>query len=252
MANGQEVSWAFGAGHQDKTTEVFLTALSVLVGDAESAAAEARKYETVQRWREELQRRTGGAALGMSLIPGLHGGGLVVELPYLFRLMGRGAIGTGELMGAAIEPDTDLLAIFALWSGAISKTALVSAIGGVVIVDGVAYPAFGAKALAVGFNIGVKVAASHAGVSAAAGVAIGPAAGAASHMLQPLFGKVLAKIGAKISAKIGAKATAKLVTGFVPLLGACVSTGISLYILSEFLTSAKIYYEHKIRDNGQS
>jgi hypothetical protein len=70
-------------------------------------------------------------------------------------------------------------------------------------------------------------------------------------MLQPIFGKVLAKIGAKISAKIGAKAYAKLVTGFVPLLGACVSTGISLYILSEFLTSAKIYYEYEIKDNGQ-
>jgi hypothetical protein len=251
MANGQAVSWAFGAGHQDKTTEIFLTSLNRMIGDAESAAAEARKYATVQRWREELQLRTGGAALGTSLIPGLHGGGLVLELPYLFRLMGRGAIGTGELMGAKIEPDTDLLAIFSLWSGAINKAVLASAIGGVVIVDGIAYPAFGAKALAIGFKIGIKVAASQAGISGAAGIAIGPATGVASHMLQPLIGKVLTKIGAKISAKIGAKAYAKVVVGFVPFLGACVSTGISLYILTELLTSAKIYYEHKIKDKGQ-
>ena len=56
--------------------------------------------------------------------------------------------------------------------------------------------------------------------------------------------KILAKISVKISAKFGAKALA----GFVPFLGAAVSIGISLYILDEFLTSAKLYYEHKVKD----
>ena len=56
-------------------------------------------------------------------------------------------VAASELMGAVIEPDTDLLAIFALWTGAISNAALTSAVGGVVVVDGIAYPAFGAKAL---------------------------------------------------------------------------------------------------------
>jgi hypothetical protein len=71
-------------------------------------------------------------------------------------------------------------------------------------------------------------------------------------MLQPIFYKVLTKIGAKISAKIGAKAYTKVVAGFVPLLGTCVSTAISLYILTELLSAAKVYYEHKIKDIGMS
>ena len=223
-------SWAFRPGHEEQATEIFLAAIDLMIGDAAAAAAEARKHETAQRWREELQVRAGGAALGTSLIPGLHGGGILLELPYLLRLMGRGAIGTGELMGAKIEPETDLLAIFALWSGAINTAALAAAVGGVVVVDGIAYPAFGAKALTLGFKIGVKVAVSHAGVSVWA--AIGPVTGALGNMLQPIFSKILAKIGAKISAKIGAKAYAKAVAGFVPVLGTCVSTGISLYILN--------------------
>lgn len=245
-------SWAFGAGHEAQATEVFLTALNLMIGDAESAAAEARTYETVQRWREELQIRAGGAALGASIIPGLHGGGILLELPYLFRLMGRGAVGLGELMDATIEAEADLLAIFALWSGAINTSALTAAVGGVVVVDGVAYPAFGAKALTLGFKIGVKAVAGHAGVSAAATAVIGPATGQVGNMLQPIFYKVLTKIGAKISAKIGAKAYTKVVAGFVPLLGTCVSTAISLYILTELLSAAKVYYEHKIKDIGMS
>ena len=232
-------SWAFGPGHEEQATGIFLAALKLMIGDAESAMAEARSYKTVQQWREQLQLRAGGTAFGTSLIPGLHGGGIVFELPYLFRLMGRGAIGTGELLHAEIEPEADLLAIFALWGGAINTTALAAAVGSVVIVDGIAYPAFGAKALALGFKIGVKAATAHAGVSAAAGAAIGHATGPVSNMLQPIFGKVFAKIGAKISAKIGAHAYAKAVAGFVPFFGACVSTGISLYILNEFLSSCR-------------
>jgi hypothetical protein len=243
-------SWAFGPGYEDQATEIFLAALNLMIGDEESAKAEARSYRTVQRWHDQLRVRTGAAALGTSLIPGLHGGGIVLELPYLLRLMGRGAIGTGELMNAKIEAEADLLAIFALWSGAINKSALAAAAGGVVIVDSIAYPAFGAKVLAVGFKIGVKAATTHAGISVAAGAAIGHAAGKASSMLQPIFGKILAKISAKIAAKIAAHAYAKAVAGLVPFLGACVSTGISLYILNEFLTSATIYYEHKNRDIG--
>jgi hypothetical protein len=245
-------SWAFGAGHEAQTTEVFRTAINLMIGDAESAAAEARKFETVPRWRGELQVRAGGAALGASIIPGLHGGGILIELPYLFRLMGRGAIGIGELMDAKIEAEADLLAIFALWSGAINTAALTAAVGGVVVVDGVAYPAFGAKALTLGFKIGVKVVASHAGLSAAATAALGPATGQVGNMLQPLFYKVLSKIGAKISAKIGAKLYAKAVAGFVPFVGTCVGTGISLYILTELLSTAKIYYEHKNKDTSMS
>jgi len=79
-----------------------------------------------------------------------------LELPYLVRLMGRGAIGIGELMGATIEPEADFPAILAHWSGAISRSALVAAAGGVVVVDGIPYPAFSAKVLALGFKLGVK------------------------------------------------------------------------------------------------
>jgi hypothetical protein len=241
------VSWVFGPGQEDQATEIFLAALKLMIGDAESAKAEARGYKTVPDWREQLQLRTGGAAAVTSLIPGVHGAGIVFELPYLLRLMGRGAIGTGELLGAEIDAEADLLAIFALWSGAINTSAVAAAVGGVVIVEGIAYPAFGAKVLAMGFKIGVKAAASHAGISVAAGATIGHAAGAVSQMLQPVFGKVLAKISAKITAKFGAKAVA----GFFPFLGACVNAGISLYILNEFLTAARIYYEYKIKDSGR-
>jgi hypothetical protein len=218
-----------------------------VIGDAESARAEARWYKTVPGWHERLQVRTGGAAIGTSLIPGMHGAGVVFELPYLLRLMGRGAIGTGELLGAEVDAEADLLAIFALWSGAINASALAAAVGGVVIVEGIAYPAFGAKVLAMGLKVGVKAAASHADVSAATGAVMGHAAGTVSQMLQPVFGKVLAKISAKITAKFGAKAVA----GFLPVLGACANAGISVYILNEFLTAARIYYEYKVEDTGR-
>ncbi len=166
-------------------------------------------------------------------------------MPYLFRLMGRGAIGTGELVGAKIDAEADLTAIFALWSGAINKSVLAAAAGGVVIVDSIAYAAFGAKVLALGFKLGVKAAA--ADIGGVAGAAISAGAGPVGSMLQPIFGHVLGKISARSrprSSQIGAKA----LVGFVPLFGAAVSIGISLYILDEFLTSAKLYYQQKLKD----
>lgn len=241
-------SWALGTAREDQVTEIFRASVNWVAGDAAAAAAEARKCKTVQQWHKHLQARISAVAFSSALIPGLHGAGIIAELPYLLRLMGGGAIGTGELAGAAIEADADLPAIFALWSGAISNTALASAAGSVVIADSVACPQFGAKVLALGFKIGVKAAAAHAGIGGAAGAAIGYGAGTAGTMLQPAFGKVLAKISAKVTAKIGARASAKVLAGFVPLVGAGVSTAISLHILNEFLASAKIYYEHKVKD----
>jgi hypothetical protein len=235
-------SLALGPKKQDVATEIFHDALKWATSNAETAAAEARQYKTVQQWHGNLRARISVAAGGTSVIPGLHGGGIVLELPYLFHLMASGAIGTGELMGAKIEAEDDLLAIFALWSGAINKSALAAAPGGVVIVNSVAYPTFGAKVLALGFKIGVKAAAANVG--GVAGLALKTSAIPVGHMLQPVFVKILAKISVKISAKFGAKALA----GFVPFLGAAVSIGISLYILDEFLTSAKLYYEHKVKD----
>ncbi len=98
--------------------------------------------------------------------------------------------------------EDDLLAIFAVWSGAINKSALAAAPGGVVIVNSIAYPTFGAKVLALGFKIGVKAAAANVG--GVAGLAINTSAVPAGHLLQPVFAKILAKISAKIGAKIGA------------------------------------------------
>jgi hypothetical protein len=237
-------SLALGRENEDRATEIFHGALNWAISNAETAAAEARQYKTVQQWHGSLEARISAAAAGTSIIPGLHGAGLVLELPYLFRLMARGAIGTGELMGAAIEAEDDLLAIFAVWSGAVSKTALVAAPGGVVIVNAVAYPSFGAKVLALGFKIGVKAAGANLG--GAAGLAIKASAAPASHMLQPVLAEILTKVSAKISAKFGTKA----LVAFVPFIGAAVSVGISLYILDDFLTSARFYYEHKVKDAG--
>ena len=242
--NRTPMSWAYGPGRADQITDIFLASLNRAIDDAKSAAAEARRYETVQQWRTQLQIRVSGVALGTSLIPGLHGGGIVIEFPYLLRLMGRGAIGAGELMGAKIEAEDDLLAIFALWSGAIDKSTLAAATGGVVIVDSVAYPVFGAKVLGLGFKIGVKAAATHAGTGSVPGAAIGHGTGAADNMLQ----QISAKTSAKISAKIGGRAYAKTLVDFVPCLGASVGVGVDLYTLNEFLASARIYYEHKIKD----
>jgi len=238
------VSLTLGGNKENQVREILRASLDWVVSDAESAAEEARGYQTVQKWRADLNGRISMAAFGAAVIPGLHGGGIVLELPYLFRLMGRGAIGIGELTGAEIEAEADLLAIFALWSGAIDKSALVAAEGGVVIVNSVACPAFGAKVLALGFHIGAKAIAANVG--GVAGMAIGYSAGQIGTMLHPIFGKVLAKISAKISAKFGAKVLA----GFVPVFGAAVNVAISLYILDELLTSAELYYEHKVRDAG--
>ena len=146
--------------------------------------------------------------------------------------MGRGAIGTGELIGAEIEPEADLLAIFALWSGAINT-------------DGARFCGRGRRHCRRHCLPGVR----GQGIwpSASRSVSRSPSATPVSalqpeqpsdrppeqlaNMLQPIFSKIFAKIGAKISAKIGAKVYAKAVVGFVPFLGACVGTGISLYIL---------------------
>jgi hypothetical protein len=235
---------ALGHKRENQVAEILQVSINRMSSNAQSATAEAREYKTVQQWSRHLQTRIGGAALGTSVIPGLHGAGIVLELPYLFRLMGRGAIGTGELVGAKIDAEADLTAIFALWSGAINKSAVAAAVGGVVIVDSIAYAAFGAKVLALGFKLGVKAAA--ADIGGVAGAAISAGAGPVGSMLQPIFGHVLAKISAKISAKFGAKA----LVGFVPLFGAAVSVGISLYILDDFLTSARLYYQQKVKDGG--
>jgi hypothetical protein len=237
-------SWALGRTKEDQMREIFRASLDWVVRDAESAAAEARGYQTVQKWRAQMEGRISMAAFGASVIPGVHGAGVVLELPYLFYLMGHGAIGTGELAGAKIEAEADLLAIFALWSGAINKSALAAAEGSVVAVNSVAYPAFGAKVLALGFHIGGKAIAANIG--GVAGMAVGYGAGQVGTILQPVFGKVLAKISAKISAKFGAKA----LFGFVPVFGAAVNVAISLYILDELLKWAELYYQHKVKDAG--
>jgi hypothetical protein len=231
-------------GKQDgMAAEVFRTTLDRLTRHADNAVAEARKYRTIERWQRHLRRRISAAAVGTGLLPGLHAAGMLVEAPYLVRLMGRGGLGIGALKGATVEAESDLPAIFALWSGAISKTTVAAAEGGVVIVDSVAYPAFGAKVLALGFKLGVKAAASGL-VGGATGTAIGNAASIAEYLLKPIFHKIAAKVSAKVAAKVGAKT----VSDFVPLIGATVSVGISLYILNEFLTEATRYYEHKLSD----
>lgn len=234
-------SWAFGPGKEEQAREAFLAVLRLAVGDAESARAEAREFGSLDKWRERLQLRISAAAGGTSLIPYLHGGGIALEIPYLLRLMARGAIGTGELLNAKIEPEEDLLAIFALWSGAINKAAVIGAVGGVVVINGIAYPQFGAKVLALAFNLGFKSAAARAGLEGAVGAAAGIAL---SFVLQPVFGHVAAAISAKISSKIGAK----LLAGMVPFIGACVGIGISYYVLTELLNAARTYYQLKASD----
>src|SRR2546425_12316535 len=75
-------SWVFGPGQEDQATEIFLAALKLMIGDAESAKAEARGYKIVPDWREQLQLRTGGAAVGTAPVPGGARGGSRLRLPY--------------------------------------------------------------------------------------------------------------------------------------------------------------------------
>jgi len=228
-------------------------ALSWAAGDVDSAVAEARRCKTIRQWHKQLQRRIGGTAFGTSLIPGLHGFGIGLELPCLFTLMARGAIGTGALLGAAIDAETDLLAIFGLWSGAIHKNTLAAAQGGAVFVNyeggaiitsSLAHPAYGAKVLALGLKLGVQ--AVSADLGGVAGKVAGSSAGPVSVMMQPAIRTLLAKISAKASGQIGAKVAA----GFAPVLGAAISGGISYHVLAKFFAAAKSYYEHKIVDTS--
>jgi hypothetical protein len=233
---------------ENRVTEAFHDAVSRVISETESAAVEAREYQTVERWRKQLQTRVSVAAVGAEFIPGVHGLGILAELPYLFYVMGRGAIGTGALMGAEIDAEPDLMAIFGLWSGAIPRRTLLTAQGGAVIVpynggavvvNSLAHPAYGAKVLALAFKYGTTAVATDAGGVAGQAVAHG-AAGPASQMLKPIFAKVLAKVSAKVSAKF--------VAGLVPFLGAAVSVTISRHILKELVASAKLYYANKIED----
>jgi hypothetical protein len=89
-------------------TESLHESISKVISEAESAAAEARGYQTVERWRTQLLTRISLAAGGAEFIPGVHGLGIVAELPYLFYLMGRGSIGVGALLGAEIDAESDL------------------------------------------------------------------------------------------------------------------------------------------------
>jgi hypothetical protein len=229
---------------EDRIGEILRSSVDWMVSDVESAAAEVRQYQTVEQWRRHLETRISVAAFGTAAIPGIHGAGLLVELPYLFRLMGYGAIGIGELAGVKTEAEADLLAIFGLWSGAIDKRVLAAAAGAYVDLNIAAYSPFGAKVLALGLDMGVHAVA--ASVGGPAGVAMANGGGLAVDLLHPL----LAKISAKVSAKITAKVSAKALAGFVPLVGPVVSVGISLYILKEFLDAAKRYYEHKVKAGG--
>jgi hypothetical protein len=236
------MSVALRRPREDQIRGILHNSLNWVVSDAESAVSEAHKYQTVEQWRRSLQGRVSAVAFGAGVIPGLNVGGILLELPYLFHLMGRGAIGTGELAGAEIEAEADLAAIFGLWSGAINESALVAAQGSIVVVDSLAYPVFGAKVLAVGLNLGAHV--LGAGVGGVAGTAIANSLPAG--IVEPALAKISVKVSAKVTAKVGAKAVA----GFVPLFGAAVNIGISLYILNEFLDAAERYYEHKIKDSG--
>jgi hypothetical protein len=227
---------------EDRVREILQNSLSWVVSDAETAVAEVHKYQTVGQWRTSLNTRISMVAFGAGVIPGLSAGGLILELPYLFHLMGTGAIGIGELAGAKIEAEPDLMAIFGLWSGAVNEGALAAAEGGVVVANTIAYPAFGAKVLALGLELGTKAVASSIGGMAGATVAN------ASLPLGPMIEPTLAKVSAKVSVKVSAKVGAKAVLGFVPVFGAAVNIGISLYILDEFLNAAEKYYQHKIKD----
>jgi hypothetical protein len=242
-------SLALGHKTDNRVIEILHDSVSKVINETESAAVEARHYQTAERWRKQLLTRISWTAAGAEFIPGVHGLGILAELPYLFYLMGRGAIGTGELVGAEIDAEDDLRAIFALWSDAIPKSTLTAAQGGAVVVNynggaviinSLAHPAYGAKVLALGLEIGTKAAALDAG--GAVGTIAGKGAGPVSHMLRPVFQKILVKISAKVSAKF--------VAGFVPFLGAAVSLSISRHVLNEFLASAKLYYEHKVKDAG--
>lgn len=184
------------------------------------------------------------AAFGAAVIPGIHGAGILAELPYLFRLMCYGAIGTGELAGVKTETEADLLAIYGLWSGAIDKRVLATAAGAYLDVNIAAYSAFGAKVMMLGLDVGVHAVA--ASVGGPAGVVMLNGGGLAADLLHPMLTKISAKVTAKVTAKVGAKT----LVGFVPLVGAVVSAGISLYILDEFLDAAKQYYEHKAMAGG--
>lgn len=230
----------FRCNTEDRIGEMLRSSVDWMVSDVESAAADVHKFQTVEQWRKHLESRVSVAAFGAAVIPGIHGAGILAELPYLFRLMCYGAIGTGELAGVKTEPEADLLAIFGLWSGAIDKRVLATAAGAYIDVNIAAYSAFGAKVLALGLDVGVHAVA--ASVGGPAGAVLVNGGGLAGGLLQP----VLTKISAKVTAKVGAKALA----GFVPLVGAVVSVGISLYILDEFLDAAKQYYEHKAHVGG--
>jgi hypothetical protein len=240
-------SLALGRKTDNRMTEILHESVSRVISETGSAVAEAREYKTAEQWHQQLQTRVSVAAASAEFIPVVHAFGILAELPYLFYLMGRGAIGTGALMGAEIDAETDLRVIFGLWSGAIPTRTLVTAEGGAVVVNynggailvtSLAHPAYGAKVLALGFKYGTKALAADAGGVAA--TVIADSAGPVSQMLQPIFGKVLVKISPKVSAKF--------VADFVPILGAAVSVAISRHVLKEFLTSAKLYYEHKIKD----
>lgn len=247
-------SLALGRKTENRMTEILHEvtdnlhdSVSRVLNETDSVAAEARGYQTVERWRQQLQTRVSAAAVGAEFIPGVHGLGILAELPYLFYLMARGAIGTGALMGAEIDAEPDLLTIFGLWSGAIPKRTLLTAQGGAVavsyngqavVLNSLAHPVYGAKVLALAFKYGTQAVATDAG--GAAGAAIAHGAGPVSQILQPLFGKVLIKISAKVSAKF--------LAGFVPFVGAAVSVTISRHILKQLVASAESYYENKIKD----
>jgi hypothetical protein len=238
------MSLALRRNREDQVKELLHTSLSWVVSDAESAVAEVHKFKTVEQWRTNLGTRISAAAFVAGVLPGMNVGGILLELPYLFHLMGRGAIGTGELAGAEIDAEADLVAIFGLWSGAIHESALVAAEGTVVVVNSVAYPVFGAKVLALGLDFGAHAVAASAG--GMAGATMANAAFPLGALIEPALTKISAKISAKVTAKVGAKA----IIGFVPIFGAAVNIGISLYILDEFLNAAEQYYQHKIKDGG--
>lgn len=189
--------------------------------DAIHAAATGRPLSA---WKKQQAAWVSASAVGSALLPGAHVLAMTADIGFLMNRMHTTSYGVGSIVTRAreaLEPE-DFANVLAHWSGTVTlddqlRSAVVTKLSATA-------------GLTVGGGLGSKL--------------VGKAVAEAGTVL---IGKKLgAKVAAKVAVKMATKLMAKASAGFVPLIGAAASAGISAWFVTSLADAAEEYYRFKL------
>ncbi len=173
---------------------------------------------TVPKWRHKQELLAGGAGAAAGAIPVWHLVTLPADVAWLINRMDECCYGVGAIIGkeSGIEnvlEKQDLANILALWGDHITVHQL----------DRVANESMSASSAG-------STSTPPLGMLAAASLGVMGS------------GTLTAPLVSKVAAKLGAKITLKAAAGWIPLVGAGVSAGINVWLVSSVSNAAEKYY----------